>query len=168
VRSSRCTYEGTIMNSWNARRPPACEPPLRTFWTTESVSLKVWVAVRSLTGNGENVGLLGTSQVGDVCVERNTLLSSSGLCDSHGNTKNGIGTELLLVLGAIELVQEGVDGGLVLDVDGLLDEGWGNGVVDVTNSLGHTLTTPLGLVSIAEFASLVRASGGTGWDDGTV
>lgn len=26
-------YEGTIMNSWKARRPPAWEPPFRTFWT---------------------------------------------------------------------------------------------------------------------------------------
>jgi len=26
------TYEGTIMNSWKARRPPAWEPPFRTFW----------------------------------------------------------------------------------------------------------------------------------------
>jgi hypothetical protein len=57
---------------------------------------------------------------------------------------------------------------LVLDVDGLLDEGRGNGVVDVGNSLGHTLTTPLGLVSITELASLVGAGRGTGGDDGTV
>lgn len=26
------TYSGTIMNSWKARRPPAWEPPFRTFW----------------------------------------------------------------------------------------------------------------------------------------
>jgi hypothetical protein len=121
-----------------------------------------------LTGNGENVGLLGAGQVGDVCVERDTLLGSRGLCDGHGDTENGVGAELLLVLRAIELVQESINGGLVLDVDGLLDKGRGNGVVDVGNSLGHALTTPLGLVSIAEFAGLVGAGGGTGGDDGTV
>jgi hypothetical protein len=38
---------------------------------------------RMLTGYGKNVGLLGASQVGDVCVEGNTLLGGSGLCDSH-------------------------------------------------------------------------------------
>ena len=121
-----------------------------------------------LTGYGKNVGLLGAGQVGDVCVERDALLGSGGLCDGHGDTEDGVGAELLLVLGSVELVQEGIDGGLVLDIDGLLDEGRGNGVVDVGDSLGHTLTTPLGLVAIAEFAGLVGASGGAGWDDGAV
>lgn len=122
----------------------------------------------ALTGNGKDVGLLGASQVGDVSVERDTLLSGSGLCNGHGDTEDGVGTQLLLVLGAIELVQEGVDSGLVLDVDSLLDESGGNGVVHVGDSLGDTLAAPLGLVSIAEFASLVGASRGTGGDDGTV
>lgn len=103
-----------------------------------------------------------------MCVERDTLLGGCCLCDGHGHTKDGVGAQLLLVLGAIELVQEGVNSGLVLDVDLLLDQSWGNGVVDVGDSLGDTLTTPLGLVSIAEFASLVGASGGTGRHDGTV
>ena len=144
------------MNSWKARRPPACEPPLRTFWTIRSVR----AAPRGnrpgeLTGNWEHVWLLGAGQVGDVCVERNTLLSGGGLSDGHGDTEDGVGTQLLLVLGSIELVQERIDGGLVLDIDGLLDERRGNDVVDVANSLGDTLTTPLRLVSIAELASLV-------------
>lgn len=108
-----------------------------------------------LTGDGENVGLLGAGQVGDVCVEGYTLLGGCGLCDGHGDTENGVGTELLLVLGSIELVQERVNGGLVLDIDGLLDQSRGNDVVDVADSLGDTLAAPLGLVSIAELASLV-------------
>jgi hypothetical protein len=121
-----------------------------------------------LTGHGKNVGLLGASQVGDVCVERDTLFGSCGLCDSHGHTENSVGSQLLLVLGAIELVQVGIDGGLVLDIDLLLDEGWGNDVVDVADSLGDTLTTPLGLVSIAELAGLVRAGGSAGRNDSAV
>jgi hypothetical protein len=155
------------MNSWNARRPPAWEPPFRTFWTTKSVDECFWIW-GCLTGNGKNVGLLGASQVGDVCVERDALLSSCGLCDGHGNTENGVGTELLLVLCAIELVEESINGGLVLDIDLLLDQSWGNDVVDIADSLGHTLTTPLGLVSVAEFASLVGASRGAGGNDGAV
>ena len=103
-----------------------------------------------------------------MCVERDTLLGGCCLCDGHGHTKDGVGAQLLLVLGAIELVQEGVNSGLVLDVDLLLDQSWGNGVVDVGDSLGDTLTTPLGLVSIAELAGLVGASGGTGGDNGAV
>jgi hypothetical protein len=156
------------MNSWKAKRPPACEPPLRTFWTTSLAGFEAKAMAEVLTGDGENVGLLGASQVGDVCVERDALLGSRSLCDGHGDTENGVGTELLLVLRAIKLVQESINSRLVLDVDGLLDEGRGNGVVDVGNSLCHTLTTPLGFVSIAEFAGLVGAGGGTGRDDGTV
>jgi hypothetical protein len=122
----------------------------------------------SLTGDGKNVGLLGASQVGDVCVKRDTLLGSRSLCDGHGYTENGVGTELLLVLCAIELVEESINGGLVLDIDRFLNKSWRNDVVDIADSLGHTLTTPLGLVSIAEFASLVGASGGAGRYDGAV
>lgn len=162
-----------------------------------------------LEGNGKDVGLLGAREVRDVGIQRNPLLSSSGLCDGHADTEDGIGTELLLVLGSIELVEELIDGGLVLDVDLLLDEGRCDDVVDVGNGLGNTLTTPLGcdlnqrmsselsktgprqayrsscdvtwelrkpghvtvswvrltLVAIAELASLVRASGGTGRHD---
>ena len=119
-------------------------------------------------GNGQNVGLLGTSQVGDVSVEGDTLLGGGGLSDGHGDTEDGVGTKLSLVLGSIELVEESVDSGLVLDVDVLLDQSRGDLLVDVGNSLGHTLTTPLALVTIAELASLVGAGGGTGGDDGAV
>jgi hypothetical protein len=163
----KITYEGTIMNSWKARRPPACEPPFRTFWTRESARSSVGSG-GCFTGYGKDVGLLGASQVGDVGVERDTLLGSCGLCDGHGDTEDGVGTQLLLVLCAIELVQEGIDGGLVLDIDLLLDEGRGDGVVDVGDSLGDTLAAPLGLVAIAKLAGLVGASGGAGRNDGTV
>jgi hypothetical protein len=146
----KITYEGTIMNSWKARRPPACEPPFRTFWTRESARSSVGSG-GCLTGYGKDVGLLGASQVGDVGVERDTLLGSCGLCDGHGDTEDGVGTQLLLVLCAIEL-----------------DEGRGNGVVDVGDSLGDTLAAPLGLVAIAKLAGLVGASGGAGRNDGTV
>jgi hypothetical protein len=118
--------------------------------------------------NGENVGLLGASQVGDVSVERDTLLSSSGLSNGHGDTENGIGTKLSLVLGSIELVEESIDGGLVLDVELLLDQGRCDLLVDVGNGLGNTLTAPLALVTIAKLASLVGTGRGTGGDDGAV
>jgi len=119
-------------------------------------------------GNGQNVGLLGAGQVGDVSVERDTLLSGGGLSNGHGDTEDGVGTELSLVLGSIELVEESVDSGLVLDVDVLLDQSRGDLVVDVGNGLGDTLAAPLALVTIAELASLVGTGGGTGGDDGAV
>lgn len=67
-----------------------------------------------LEGNGENVRLLGSGKVGDVSVERDTLLSGGSLGDGHGDTENGVGSKLGLVLGAIELVEEVVNSGLVL------------------------------------------------------
>ena len=65
-------------------------------------------------GNGEDVGLLGAREVGDVSVKRDALLSSSSLGDGHGDTEEGVGTELGLVGGSVELVEESVNGRLVL------------------------------------------------------
>lgn len=49
-----------------------------------------------------------------------------------------IGTKLVLVLSSIELVEEGIDGGLVLDINVLLDQSWSDDIVDVVDSLVHT------------------------------
>jgi hypothetical protein len=83
------------------------------------------------------------------------LLSSTGLGNSQTDTEDGIGTKLGLVGGAIEAVKELVDCGLVLDVEVLLDQSGGNDGVDVLDSLGDALATPLGLVAISELASFV-------------
>lgn len=119
-------------------------------------------------GNGKNVRLLGTGKVGDVSVEGDTLLGSGGLSDGHGDTEDGVGTELGLVGGTIKLVHEVVDGALVLDIKVLLDEGGTEDIVDVGDGLEDTLAAPLALVTVTELAGLVGASGGTGGDDGAV
>jgi hypothetical protein len=69
---------------------------------------------------------------------------------------------------SVELVEEVVHGGLVLDVDALLDESRSDYVVHVGDGLGDTLAAPLGLVAIAELASLVGAGGSAGGHNGTV
>jgi len=66
------------------------------------------------------------------------LLGSSSLGNGHGNTKNGVGTKLGLVLGAIELVKELVDLGLVLDIKVLPDQSRSDNIVDIGDSLGDT------------------------------
>jgi hypothetical protein len=119
-------------------------------------------------GNGEDVGLLGTGKVGDVSVEGDTLLGSGGLSDGHGDTEDGVGTELGLVGGTIKLDHEVVNGALVLDVKVLLDEGGTENIVDVGDGLENTLAAPLGLVTITELAGLVGAGRGTGGNDGAV
>lgn len=89
-------------------------------------------------GHWEHVWLLSTGKIADVGVERDALLSRGSLGDSHGDTENGIGTELGLVRCAIELVQEVIHGRLVLDVKVGLDQLWGDLVVDIGDSLGNT------------------------------
>jgi len=91
-----------------------------------------------LEGNGQDVGLLGSGEVGDVGVKGNTLLSGSSLGNSQGDTEDGVGTELALVGGSIELVQELINLGLVLDIDVLLDDGGGNDLVDVLDGVENT------------------------------
>lgn len=103
------------------------------------------------------------------------LLSGCSLGHGHGHAEDGVGTEVGLVLGAIELVHEVIDGLLVLDVDAGLDQLWGDLVVDVGDSLEDTcvvsmvpvcnfslqlmltLAAPVRLVTITELASLVGA-----------
>lgn len=92
-----------------------------------------------------------TAQEGSVT----DLLGGTGLGDGQRDTEDGVGTELGLVGGTVELVKEGIDSGLVLDINILLDQGGGNDGVDVVDGLGDALAAPLGLVAISELAGLV-------------
>ena len=114
-----------------------------------------------LERNRENVGLLGTGQVGDVSVERNTLLSSTGLGNSQADTQDGVGTQVVLVGGAIQLVEELINLGLVLDVDVLLDKSGADCLVDVGNSLQDTLTVTVSFFFFF-FDSIAGSFGGRG------
>lgn len=91
-----------------------------------------------LEGDGEDIGLLGTGKVGDVSVERDTLLSSTSLGNGQADTEDGVGTKVLLVGRAVELVQELVNLGLVLNIEVLLDDGRSDLLVDVGDGLGDT------------------------------
>ena len=92
-----------------------------------------------LERNGENIWLLGSGKVGDVSVERNTLLSSTSLGNGQGDTKDGVGTEVGLVGCAVELDEEFINLALVLDIDVLLNDGGSDGLVDVGDGLEDTL-----------------------------
>lgn len=83
------------------------------------------------------------------------LLGSASLGNSQTDTKNGIGSKLGLVLSAIKTVQESINLGLVLDINGFLDQSWPNDGVDILNSFRDTLAAPLGLVTVAKFTSFV-------------
>ncbi len=91
-----------------------------------------------LEGNGKDVGLLGSSQVGDVSIERDTLLSSTSFGNGQTDTEDGVGTKVLLVGSTVELVEERVNLGLLLHIDVLLDDGRGDDFVDVLNGSQDT------------------------------
>lgn len=88
-----------------------------------------------LERNWEHIGLLGSCEIGNVSVERDALLSSSSLGDGQTDTEDSVGTEVGLVGGTIELVEELVDFGLFGDADSLLDDSGPNDIIDVLDSL---------------------------------
>jgi hypothetical protein len=94
-----------------------------------------------------------------VSIEGNALLSSAGLGNGQRDTEDGIGAELGLVRGAIEIDEELINLALVLDVNVGLNQLGADDFIDVLNGLKDALAKPLGLVTIAEFASLVLACG---------
>jgi hypothetical protein len=63
------------------------------------------------------------------------LVSSGGLRDSHGDTEDGVSTELALVVGTVKLDEEVIN--LLLGGDGELgvDQSRGNDLVDVLDGL---------------------------------
>ena len=102
-----------------------------------------------LEGDRKHIGLLGTGEVGDVSVERDTLLSGTSLGNGQADTEDGVSTEVRLVGSSIKLVQELVDLGLVLDIEVLLDDGGGNGVIDIGDSLENTCSPSVRSASVA-------------------
>lgn len=88
---------------------------------------------------GENIRRLDTRELGEVLVERNTLLTSAGLSNSDGNTEDGVGTKFSLVGSAIKLDEEVINILLLGHSEAALNEGRGDDVVNVVDSLGNTL-----------------------------
>ena len=69
------------------------------------------------------------------------LLLRRGLGNSHANTQYRVGSQLRLVLCAVELVDEGVHLRLVFDVNVLLNESWSNNIVDIGDGFQNTLNS---------------------------
>ena len=66
------------------------------------------------------------------------LVSGTGLGDSHGDTKDGVGTELALVGSSVELDEQVIDLLLGSNRELGVDQSLGDDVVDVGNGLGDT------------------------------
>ena len=86
----------------------------------------------------------------------------SSLGNSKRNTQDGVSTEALLVLGAVELDHGAVNEALVSGVEAF--ECRADFIDDCVNSLLDTLTEVTVLVFVAKFVGLERTGGGTGWD----
>ena len=90
------------------------------------------------SGSGESEGGLDTSKVSNVLVGRNTLLSSTSIEGSDGNTKNGVGAKLALVGSTVEFDEEIIDILLGSNLEAGLDKLGGDNVVYVGNGLEDT------------------------------
>jgi len=71
-------------------------------------------------------------------VRESYLVSGTGLGDSHGDTKDGVGTELALVGSSVELDEQVIDLLLGSNRELGVDQSLGDDVVDVGNGLGDT------------------------------
>ena len=105
------------------------------------------------SGARHDVGLFDTGKGSEVGVERDSLaqstfaqcnrksahlLGSSSLRDRHGDTEDGVGSKLALVVGPIELDEEVINLLLAGDGDFGLDQGRSNGLDDGVNGLENT------------------------------
>jgi len=79
----------------------------------------------------------GSAQIAE---ERKTHTRRSGTSDAEGNSKNGVGAEIGLVGGGIEICHQQVD--LLLTCGIHADQRGGDGIVYVTNSPGDSLAHP--------------------------
>ena len=90
--------------------------------------------------DGEDIGRLDASELSEVLVQRNALLSGTGLRHCDTNAEDGVGTELALVGGSVELDEEVVDLLLLGDLKLGLDQLGTDDVVHVGDGLEDTCT----------------------------
>jgi hypothetical protein len=112
-----------------------------------------------LEGDRKNIWLLRSGKIRDVSVERDSLLSSTSLGNSQTDTEDRIGAKVGLVGCAIKLDEKFVHFGLVLDIDVGLDDGRGNDVVNVRNSLQDTYGRQTRVVSKSSNSLLLSRCG---------
>lgn len=86
-------------------------------------------------GDREDEGGLNACKIGEVLVERYSLLGSTRLCNCDTDAKDRVCPKLALVGGTIELDEEVIDLLLGGDRETGLDQLWGDNGVDVGDGL---------------------------------
>merc|ERR1719394_884693 len=107
--------------------------------------------------------ILDTSQISNMSVQRNSLVSSSSLAHSHTHSKDSISSKLCLVVSGIKGQHEAVNLLLLNRVHALCNNLRGDEVVDIVHCLHHTLSMP-GISLVSEFEGLINASAGSKWN----
>ncbi|MCY1411921.1 hypothetical protein D9M71_273170 [compost metagenome] len=102
----------------------------------------------------------GAVQVGDVGIERYALGLRSGLGGSQGHGEDGVGAQLGLVLGTVQLDHRAVQSFLVSSV--LAQQQVADRAVDVGHGLQNALAQVTALVAITQFQCLAGTGGSTG------
>ena len=88
--------------------------------------------------SGKNVGWLNASELGQVLVEGDLLLSSTSLSNGNADAENGVGSEFALVRGTVELDEEVIDVLLGGDLKARLDQLGSDNVIDIGSGLRNT------------------------------
>ena len=102
-------------------------------------------------GHGQSVGVAAA----DVLVQGQVEVVGCGLCHGERYAEDGVGAEVALGVGAVELEHFLVDGNLVQSAHAA--ESLGDGAVDIGRCLEHALAHVAALVAVAELEGLVDA-----------
>ena len=107
--------------------------------------------------------VLDTSEVSDVSVQRNTLVSCPSLAHGHGHTQDGVGSQLGLVVCTVQRQHQAVNLLLFNRIHALGNNLGSNQVVDVVDGLHDALAVP-GVGLVPQLQGLIDASAGSRWN----
>ena len=111
-------------------------------------------------GHGQGLGI----GAADIAVQRHAKGVGRGLGAGQGDAQQGVGAQAGLVGGAVQLLEQAVDGHLVHGVQA--DEGFRDLAVDGGYGVFHALAQIAALVAVPQLAGLVNAGGSAGGHGG--
>ena len=112
-------------------------------------------------GHGQNLGV----GAADIVVQGGAQGLGRCLGAGQGSAQDGVGAQLGLVGGAVQLDQSLVDGGLIQHIHA--HQALGDVGVHVLHGGEHALAQVTALVAVAELAGLIDAGGSAGGNSGT-
>ena len=110
--------------------------------------------------HGQRIDAGTAIQISDMCIQWQAGIGGRRLRRRQGHRQNGVGSQLRLILGAVQLQHYLIQGLLIRRImpqQGLSDLG-----VHILNSLQYTLTQVTGRVFVPQLQGLSGAGGGAG------